>query len=315
MVEGNYIMLLIIFMTFLILILTGVVLYQRKNFKKFFGKIGKIDEVVQETERKRMNELHLLLENRRAELLQEQEELRKKLYQDIENLKDSLTSDVYKEETKARMILSEHQAEIQKKIEELNNEFTHLVAQKNADIQLIESTLKDLKDKQENTIKALKEEQELKNEVDFRRILLTIEDVEDIAQLKKVEKLVHNKDVLRKLIYKTYIEVPMINMFGRLEIGNDPGIYKIQNINDKKVYIGQSVNVKNRLRDHIKSAVGISTIANQLVHEAMAEEGIENFTFHLIDKCGRDKLNDREKYWIDYYKSNEWGYNRTKGGS
>ena len=135
-----------------------------------------------------MNELHLLLENRRAELLQEQEVLRKKLYQDIENLKDTLTSDIYKEEAKARMALSEHQVEIQKKIEALNDEFAHLEAQKNADIQLIESALKDLKDKQENTIKALKEEQELRNEMDFRRIALAAEDVEDIEQLKKVEK-------------------------------------------------------------------------------------------------------------------------------
>lgn len=312
---SNYIILLIIFMSSLILILTGVILHQRKNFKKFFGTIGKIDEVIRQTERKRMNELHSLLESRRAELLQEQEELRKKIYEDTQRLKDSLTFDVCKEEAKARMSLTEYQAEVEKKINKLNEDYARLTAEKKSDIELIESALKDLKDKQENTIKVLKEEQELRNEMDFRRIMLAAEDVEDIEQLKKVEKLVHNKDVLRKLIYKTYIEVPMTNMFGRLEIGNDPGIYKIQNINDKKVYIGQSVNVKNRLRDHIKSAVGISTIANQLVHEAMAEEGIENFTFHLIDKCGRDKLNDREKYWIDYYKSNEWGYNRTKGGS
>lgn len=315
MIESDYIALLITFMSFLMLILTGAVLYQKEKFKKFFGKSKKVDEIIQETERKRMNELHSTLEKKRVELLQEEEQLRKKLYEAIEHLKDSLTSDVYKEEAKARMALSERQVEIQKKIEELNNEFAQLTAQKNADVQLIESALRDLKDKQEKTIKALKEEQKIKNEIDFRRIMLTAEDAEDIRQLKKVERLVHNKDVLRKLIYKTYIEIPMTDMFGRLDIGNDPGIYKIQNINDKKVYIGQSVNVKNRLRDHVKSAVGISTIANQLVHEAMAEEGIENFTFYLVDKCSRDKLNDREKYWIDYYKSNEWGYNRTKGGS
>lgn len=47
----------------------------------------------------------------------------------------------------------------------------------------------------------------------------------------------------------------------------------------------------------------------------MAEEGIWNFTFELLEECSRDKLNEREKYYIDFYKSNLYGYNLTKGGS
>ena len=180
---------------------------------------------------------------------------------------------------------------------------------------LIQEALDELKVRKEKTIKVMKEQEKEENELDFHRIIFSEDELADIELLKQVEKRLHNKDILRKLIYKTYIEKPMNEMFARLNITASPGIYKIEHIKSKKVYIGQSVNVKNRLRDHLKSAVGISTIANQAIHEAMAEEGIENFTFYLIDECSREKLNEREKYWIDFYKSNEWGYNRTRGGS
>jgi predicted GIY-YIG superfamily endonuclease len=40
------------------------------------------------------------------------------------------------------------------------------------------------------------------------------------------------------------------------------GIYKITNLRNKKSYIGRSTSVRKRLSDHVKSAIGISTIAD-----------------------------------------------------
>lgn len=57
-----------------------------------------------------------------------------------------------------------------------------------------------------------------------------------------IEKYLHNKDVLHKLIYKTYIELPMNAMFGRIGAKEIPGIYKITNLKNNMVYIGQSTN-------------------------------------------------------------------------
>lgn len=45
----------------------------------------------------------------------------------------------------------------------------------------------------------------------------------------------------------------------------------------------------------------------------MADEGIDNFTFEVIEEVSKDRLNEREKYWINYYKSQDWGYNNTSG--
>jgi hypothetical protein len=35
-----------------------------------------------------------------------------------------------------------------------------------------------------------------------------------------------------------------------------------------------------------------------------------NFTFQLLEECAKEDLNAREKFWINYFQSNEIGYNR-----
>ena len=141
----------------------------------------------------------------------------------------------------------------------------------------------DLKAKRDITLALIKEEEKIKQEQDFYRIILKKEDIEDIEQLLSIKKYLHNKNVLHKLIYKTYIELPMNAMFGRIGAKEAPGIYKITNLKNNMVYIGQSTNVKNRLKAHIQASVGISTIAAQLVHDKMAEDGLENFIFQVIE--------------------------------
>ena len=48
----------------------------------------------------------------------------------------------------------------------------------------------------------------------------------------------------------------------------------------------------------------------------MIKYGIENFSFEVIEECEKEKLNDREIYWISFYNSNNKnnGYNLTNGG-
>ena len=277
----------------LIFILLVTNFIQIRKFKKYFGQQKNIYEAIEEERRARLNDLNRQMVE---------------LHQQIEEERRLLTESLRKEYESFQTRLRE---EKQKMMESFELESKQIEKEK----ELIQKELDELKTMKENTIKVMKEQEEEENELNFHRIIFSEDELADIELLKQVEKRLHNKDVLRKLIYKTYIEKPMNEMFARLNITASPGIYKIEHIKSKKVYIGQSTNVKNRLRDHLKSAVGISTIANQAVHEAMAKEGIENFTFYLIDECSREKLNEREKYWIDFYKSNEWGYNRTRGGS
>lgn len=297
----------------LILLITNFV--QIKRFEKYFGQYENIHEVIEGERRTRTRDLNHQMEMRRLELQQQLEEERKLLRDETESLRKELYLDYDSKRMKEQEDFLTLQRSLEREKQKLKENFELESKQIEQDKELIQEALDELKARKENTIKIIKEQEKEENELDFHRITFSEDEIMDIELLKQVEKKLHNKDVLRKLIYKTYIERPMNEMFARLNIAASPGIYKIEHIESKKVYIGQSANVKNRLRDHLKSAVGISTIANQAVHEAMAAEGIENFTFHLLDECGREKLNEREKYWIDFYKSNEWGYNRTRGGS
>ena len=47
----------------------------------------------------------------------------------------------------------------------------------------------------------------------------------------------------------------------------------------------------------------------------MFADGVENFIYEIIEKCPREELNDKERYWITYFGAQEYGYNETKGGS
>lgn len=132
--------------------------------------------------------------------------------------------------------------------------------------------------------------------------------------LTTVSPQVRNKDIIPKLVWSEYIQKPTQEMMKRVGIEDTPGIYKITNIKTNKCYIGKSTKVRQRLIDHIKGSVGISTIADQRIHHAMLDEGLWNWTFEKICDCEKDELNEKEKYYISFFKSQEWGYNIASGG-
>ena len=45
----------------------------------------------------------------------------------------------------------------------------------------------------------------------------------------------------------------------------------------------------------------------------MEKDGIDNFTFELLEKVEKSKLSEREKYWINFYKSKDYGLNEKNG--
>lgn len=132
--------------------------------------------------------------------------------------------------------------------------------------------------------------------------------------LTTVNQKVRHPDVISKLVWTEYIRPYILETFKRVGIENKPGIYKITNLKNGKAYIGKSTDIKKRLADHFKSAIGIQSIANQEVHYALLNEGLWNWTIECIIYCDKEKLNELEKYYIDFFKTQEYGYNRNSGG-
>ena len=91
------------------------------------------------------------------------------------------------------------------------------------------------------------------------------------------------------------------------------GDYKITNQQNQKCYIGQSVDISKRWKDHAKCGIGIDTPVGNKLYKDMREYGIWNFSWELLEACPREQLNEKEKYYINLYQSQDFGYNSTKG--
>lgn len=99
------------------------------------------------------------------------------------------------------------------------------------------------------------------------------------------------------------------------------GIYKIENLINGKIYIGQSVNTGARWSAHkqVLSAPSHVSELKKPLYKDMYKYGIKNFSFEVIEECKKENLNEREIYWIQKYNSyyfdeNSNGYNLTRGG-
>lgn len=156
-------------------------------------------------------------------------------------------------------------------------------------------------------MKLLEQEQQKKY---FWCIQIPEQNREDIHYLlTQVAPQVRNKDIIPKLVWSEYLQKLTQELMKRAEIEDKPGIYKITNVTTGKCYVGKSTKVKQRLIDHIKGSVGISTIADQKIHHAMLDEGLWDWTFECICYCDKDQLSEKEKYYIDFFKAKDWGYN------
>lgn len=93
-----------------------------------------------------------------------------------------------------------------------------------------------------------------------------------------------------------------------------PYIYKIiNNINDK-IYIGKTTRtISERWKEHQKDYLRIEESKRPL-YVAMRKYGIENFAIEQIEEVSIELLEEREKYWIEYFSSFKYGYNATIGG-
>ena len=162
-------------------------------------------------------------------------------------------------------------------------------------------------------INAQLKEQEIQENKDF--YTLSISDIEkrEIKIIKSIEDMLRDSRPLRMLIWSTYYLKKANTLCSNILGPNKKtGIYKITSLVDGRCYIGQAVDIKERFRDHMKAGLGIDAPQNKF-YEIMQQQGLENFTFELLEECPKDELNEKEKFYIELFSSYNYGYNSTKG--
>ena len=229
-----------------------------------------------------------------------QKEIAQKAYEQYCNRLEIQYQETDKEWQESKKLLQESYANIQSKMA--------------ADAAIVRKELDKIRATREAAQQALTREKEIKEQKEFYCLPISIADKNDIQVLERVKIDLNKPRILSMLIWSTYFQKPMTTLCNNvLGLNTICGIYKVTNQLTDECYIGQSVDVAKRWKDHAKCGLGIDTPANNKLYKAMQEDGIWNFSWELLESCPREQLDEKEKYYIQLYMSNDFGYNSTKG--
>lgn len=191
---------------------------------------------------------------------------------------------------------------------------TQIVEMKTA-IQKHQEELKKIQQTYAAAIEAQLREAEIERELDFFCLHLTPAEESTIALIEELKPRLPEPRVLCMLVWQTFYQKKMNGLCLNILRKTVPvcGVYKITNRKTGLCYIGQSVDVAKRWKDHAKCGLGIDTPAQNKLYKAMLKDGLTSFTFELLEECERDLLNEKEKFYIDLYQACDYGYNSTSG--
>lgn len=328
----------IIIIGILIGFIIGILLYflvpQKKKFDDGFNlAIKDIGKAAEESYKKELQEKTLKIEQDITEIEEKKNNLSKK-YQEailefendyknktedkkvaIEKIMQEQIQEMKAENEKQRIEIDRQKKEIFDDYGEVVKEYEGMKARAKEKYDKVmeeyNTTITKKKEEIQNLIEQFKKDEEARKEADFYRISISSAAKNDIDKLKGVAAQLSKPATLYKLIWKEYYENGFNAMIGRV-LGGDKdkgGIYKITDIRNQMCYIGQTTNFKNRWRTHAKRAVKAEEGTSNRLYQEMWENGLENYTFQIVEICSKENLTEREKFYIDFFNSKEWGFN------
>ena len=162
--------------------------------------------------------------------------------------------------------------------------------------------LDDYRSQREAVNLAILREKELKEKENFYKIVIPENDQKDMETLKSIGPRLRNREALNKLIYDVFVKRPLNELIKRITNGREiSGIYKITYIKTGEAYIGKTTNISTRWQNHIKTACGLEGAARTTFHNRLEQDGIWNYTFEILEEVPKDKLGEREKFYIELY--------------
>ena len=308
-------------MGIIIVIIVALLLFVKWDKERH--KIIKLNEET-EKENTRIREENLDFQRTNLRLREEWkglESLKKQTEQDLETLiklveqnQDYLNRTQTNTEQNLQKHLQRYSETLEQAYKEAEDRHDKAVAKLTLEFHNVNAELDKLKATRKATMEANLREEEIKNKLDFYCLKPKTTDINDIRTLEGIKYQLNNPRILSMLIWSTYFQKDMTTLCNRiLGLNTVTGIYKITNQINNKCYIGQSVDISKRWKDHAKCGLGIDAPQGNKLYKDMQEIGIWNFSWELLETCPREQLNEKEKYYINLYQSQDFGYNSTKG--
>ena len=294
---------------FLLLIIVLVLFYLYNQEKNKNKDIAIINQKIQQENEQIEKENAQLLEKKndmqnnieeKQKVLHEIQEISRKAF---EQYADSLEKEY-----------EEKEQEYAQSIKLLNQSYDNIQSNILAEIDTIHKDLDNISATRAAAIQAQLEEEKIQQQAEYYSLYIADIDKREIKILQSIEKELRDPRPIRMVIWQTYYSKKANELASRVLGPNDKcGIYKITNKDNKLCYIGQARNIRERFREHMKCGLGIDTPSANKLYQAMLKDGIDNFTFELLEECAAANLNEKEVFYINLYNSYDYGYNSNRG--
>lgn len=197
---------------------------------------------------------------------------------------------------------------------EMQTEFNSYVKEYEEKLERLTAEVNDFQTRRDAINEQILRQRAIDEKQDFYRICITDNDLEDIDLILSLRQKLHKTSFLDKITYDTFVSKYVKEMAKRVLEGRNPtGIYKVTNIKTNEIYIGKSTTVADRWQNHAKGAFGVGEIGDSQFQRALKKYGLQNFTWELLEETTKDKLSERERYYITFYDTVHYGYNMKVG--
>ena len=302
---------ILLILGFIFLICSLILFYKANQIK-----INKNKE--QENYEQLLNKQIYQLEQERETLINSQIHKKEEINQDLlewqEYRKKEIEAYIESQKQLADQTVNTVYESAQKQISDINNDIQNTRSIALQEKEQIQTEIDKLKASLSAGVEARLREQEKKDKINFYKLSISEADLADVKMLQNLKSSFHKPVVLSKLIWTQYFQKQMTELCDRV-LGKKTicGIYKITNLLTEQCYIGQSVNISDRWKQHCKCGLGIEASATNVLYNSMQRDKIWNFSFELLEECPRELLNEKEAFWINMYQSNIYGLNTLRG--
>jgi hypothetical protein len=274
---------------------------------QFKARRDSLEKYYQNEENKLQRELAEKTKTVAEEVFALRRKLEKDINDEIESSRRTRHLEINEDLDNRIIMLKEREKHME---DELMKRFEEFKFQYDEQAALIQDRLESLKSYEAAAIEARVRMYEQTNKEKFYIIQVEDSDTIEINELLEILPKLRNPIPLRKAIFDIYYRQPVKDLIYRV-VGADrrtTGIYKITLNETGECYIGQSVDIGNRWMQHIRRGFGIDDASDNKLYPAMIKYGLHAFKFEVIELCSEDWLNEKEKYWADYFKAKEFGF-------